>query len=77
MFSFENVWRFVFAKNADLPTSRYGKYTNYQRRHLLATLGQVHWPPKPPFSAEPFTLMNEIAALGGGELGQSPVIHLC
>ena len=60
VFSFENVWRFVFAKNADLPTSKYGKYTDYQRRHLLATLVTVRWPPKSPFSAEPFTLMNEI-----------------
>ena len=60
VFSFENVWRFVFAKNADLPTSKYRKYTDYERQHLLATLVGVHWPPKPPFSAEPFTLMNEI-----------------
>lgn len=60
VFSFENIWRFVFAKNTHLPTSRYAKYTDYQRRHLLATLVDVHWPPKPPFFVEPFTLMNEI-----------------
>ncbi len=60
VFSFENIWRFVFAKNADLPTSRYGRYTEYQRQHLLATLVEIHWPPRPPFSIEPFTLMNEM-----------------
>lgn len=60
VFSFESKWRFVFAKNTDLPRSRYGKYTDYQRCHLLATLVEVHWPPKPPFLKEPFTLMNEI-----------------
>ncbi len=60
VFAFEEKWRFVFAKNSDLPTSNYKKYTPYQRQHLLATLVTVHWPPRPPFSDEPFTLMNEI-----------------
>ncbi len=60
VFAFEEKWRFVFAKNSDLPESRYRKYTPYQRRHLLATLVTVSWPPMPPFRDEPFTLMNEI-----------------
>ena len=60
VFAFEDIWRFVFAKNLDLPTSNYKKYTEYQRQHLLATLVKVHWPPKAPFYDEPFTLMNEI-----------------
>ena len=60
VFAFHDKWRFVFAKNMDLPSSRYKRYTDYQRRHLLATLVEVHWPPKPPFRMEPFTLMNEI-----------------
>ena len=60
VFAFEGKWRFVFAKNADLPTSSFRRYTDYQRQHLLATLVTVSWPPEPPFFAEPFTLMNEI-----------------
>lgn len=60
VFAFEEKWRFVFAKNADLPTSSFRRYTDYQRQHLLATLVTVSWPPEPPFFAEPFTLMNEI-----------------
>ncbi len=60
VFAFEEKWRFVFAKNDDLPPSRYKGYDEYQRDHLLATLVTVHWPPKPPFSEEPFTLMNEL-----------------
>lgn len=60
IFAFEEKWRFVFAKNSDLPPSRYTGYTEYQRRHLLATLVTVHWPPKPPFHEEPFTLMNQM-----------------
>lgn len=60
VFAFEEKWRFVFAKNADLPTSSFRRYTDYQCQHLLATLVTVSWPPEPPFFAEPFTLMNEI-----------------
>ncbi len=60
VFAFENRWRFVFAKNSDLPRSRYRRYSDYQRSHLLATLVEVTWPPKPPFRPEPFSLMNEI-----------------
>ena len=60
VFAFENKWRFVFAKNSDLPSSTYAKYSDYQRSHLLATLVTVRWPPEPPFYAEPFTLMNQM-----------------
>jgi len=60
IFAFENRWRFVFVKNSDLPTSMYRRYTEYQRQHLLSTLIEVQWPPRPPFSEEPFTLMNQI-----------------
>lgn len=60
VFAFEEKWRFVFAKNSDLPSSRYKGYTAYQRSHLLATLVTVGWPPEPPFHEEPFTLMNEM-----------------
>ena len=60
VFAFEEKWRFVFAKNSDLPRSRYRGYTPYQRQHLLATLVPINWPPPPPFREEPFTLMNEM-----------------
>ena len=59
VFAFQNRWRFVFARNADLPASRFRGYTESARQHLLATMVEVSWPPKPPFREEPFTLMNE------------------
>lgn len=59
VFEFSKQWRFVFAKNQDLPASTYRAYTPYQRRHLLATMVAVCWPPQPPFREEPFTLMDE------------------
>jgi hypothetical protein len=60
LFAFENQWRFVFAKNSDLPRSTYKKYTPAQQAKLLASLVSVSWPPRPPFSDEPYVLMDEI-----------------
>jgi len=61
LFEFEQEWRFAFAKNTDLPRSRFPKYTPQQRKYLLATLMEATWPLKPPFEAEPFRLLDEIA----------------
>lgn len=60
LFAFEEEWRFVFARNADLPRSVSSKYTPYQRKHLLATSMEVTWPPKPPFFTDPFKLLDKI-----------------
>ena len=60
VFEFGREWRFAFAKNEDLPRSSFRGYTEYQRRHLLATMVTVHWPPRPPFREEPFTLIEEL-----------------
>jgi hypothetical protein len=60
LFAFEDQWRFIFAKNVDLPRSTYKKYTPKQRSKLLASLVPVSWPPRPPFSDSPFKLMDEM-----------------
>jgi hypothetical protein len=60
LFAFQDEWRFVFAKNSELPRSTYRKYTPQQQSELLASLVSVSWPPQPPFSDEPFSLMDEI-----------------
>jgi len=61
LFEFEKKWRFAFAKNDELPRSRYRKYTPVQRAYLLATLMEVTWPLTPPFHEEPFALLDQIA----------------
>ena len=61
-FAFREKWDFSFAKNSDLPRSVSRKYTEYQQRHLLATLIPVTWPPEPPFTADPFPLLDELLA---------------
>jgi len=60
LFAFENKWRFIFAKNSDLPRTRFKRYTATQRKYLLATLIDVTWPPQPPFRDEPFGLLYEM-----------------
>jgi hypothetical protein len=57
-FAFGEQWRFAFALNSDLPPNTYKKYTKYQRQHLLPTLISVEWPLKPPFSDNPFELLD-------------------
>ncbi|HJP91494.1 MAG TPA: hypothetical protein VJ875_06035 [Pyrinomonadaceae bacterium] len=61
-FAFENKWRFVFAKNSELPRSKYAKYTSKQRESLLASLIPISWPPEPPFHAAPYPLLDQILA---------------
>jgi hypothetical protein len=44
LFGFENTWRFIFAKNKDLPPNTYRKYTPAQQALLLPSLMPVQWP---------------------------------
>jgi hypothetical protein len=60
LFAFENKWEFSFALNRDLPRSSASKYTKYQRSNLLATLVPVTWPPEPPFTSDPFVLLDRL-----------------
>lgn len=60
LFQFGQQWRFAFAKNEDLPTSRSNRYTPDRRKHLLATSVKITWPLQPPFRDEPFQVLDEI-----------------
>lgn len=59
-FAFGEEWRFTFAKNSNLPTSSFKKYTEEQRKQLIASLVPVSIPPKEPFSDNPFKLLDEM-----------------
>lgn len=65
-FAFENQWRFVFARNRDLPYSNYKKYSEEARQSLIASLITVTWPPKPPFYTDLRQLLNEMISEGYG-----------
>lgn len=60
LFAFENKWRFVFAKNKDLPRSTFKKYSKIQRKNLLTSLVDVTWPPSPPFKDNLFEVLDEL-----------------
>lgn len=59
-FAFGEEWKFAFAKNKDLPTSTYKKYTEEQRQQLIASLVPVTWPPEAPFTEDPFQILDEL-----------------
>lgn len=59
-FTFEDKWHFVFAKNKDLPRTTYRKYTEAQRKHLLATTVVVKWPPTGIFTTDLFGLLDQM-----------------
>jgi hypothetical protein len=61
-FAFGEKWRFSFCKNSDLPTSSFKKYTEEQRKQLIASLVPVTWPPSPPFTENPLKLLDELIA---------------
>lgn len=59
-YPFEEEWRFVFAKNKDLPRTSWRGYTLEQRQYLLATTVEVTWPPEPPFHDNLFKVLDEL-----------------
>ena len=66
-YAFDKKWHFVFAKNSDLPTSTFKKYTQIQRENIIASLIPVTWPPSPPFYTDLRQLLAEMVAEGGGK----------
>ena len=59
-FEFGKEWRFAFIRNRDLPRSKYRRYDPEDAQSLLATTVHVQWPVQPPFSDEPFQLLDQI-----------------
>lgn len=59
-FAFGQGWNFVFAKNDDLPRSRYRNYSDEIRRQLIASLVPVSWPPEPPFTDNLLTVLDSL-----------------
>jgi len=66
-YAFNQKWHFAFAKNSDLPTSNFKKYTQVQRENVIASLVTVTWPPEPPFRADLRELLAEMVVEGGGK----------
>jgi len=61
LYAFRKQWDFAFALNADLPRSRFKKYSKHIRSHLLATLVEVTWPVRPPFVTDLVGLLRRLS----------------
>ena len=59
-FAFEQEWKFVFARNSDLPRSTYSRYSSRVRDQLIASLVPVSWPPEPPFTDDLREVLNQL-----------------
>ena len=59
-FAFNQEWRFVFAKNTDLPRSTYRRYPAGVREQLIASLVSVSWPPESPFTEDLREILDRI-----------------
>lgn len=64
-FAFGQGWNFVFAKNEDLPRSRYRNYADEVRSQLIASLVPVSWPPEPPFCDNLLTVLDRLISERG------------
>ncbi len=59
-FAFGEKWRFAFILNSDIPSNTFKKYTKYQQKHLLPSLVSLEWPLQPPFTYDPFDLLDKL-----------------
>ncbi|MBA3633058.1 MAG: helix-turn-helix transcriptional regulator [Acidobacteria bacterium] len=67
-FGFGGEWKFLFAKNTDLPSSTFKKYEESDRQELIASLVSVSLPVKPPFYESLKDLLNSMIDEGLGAM---------
>lgn len=68
-FGFGGQWKFLFAKNTDLPASTYKNYDEADRQELIASLIPVSLPVQSPFHESLKDLLDEMIEEG---LGATP-----
>jgi hypothetical protein len=60
IFGFRHHWDFAFALNRELPRTTSKRYDPECQQFLLKSLMPVSWPVAPPFTRDPFALMDRI-----------------
>ncbi len=65
-YAFAGKWDFVFARNSDLPMSRWRGYSQVHREQLITSLVPVTFPPEPPFYGDLRVLLDEMITEGQG-----------
>ena len=68
-FGFGGEWKFLFAKNTDLPSSTFKGYEESDRKELIASLISVSLPVKPPFHE---SLKDLLDSMIEEDLGATP-----
>jgi hypothetical protein len=68
-YGFGGEWKFLFAKNTDLPSSTFKSYEESDRKELIASLVSVSLPAKPPFYESLKDLLDSMIEDG---LGRPP-----
>lgn len=66
-FGFSGEWKFLFAKNTDLPSSTFKKYEESDRKELIASLISVSLPSAPPFHESLKELLDSMIEAGLGK----------
>jgi transcriptional regulator with XRE-family HTH domain len=74
-FGFGGEWKFLFAKNTDLPSSTFKKYDETVRRELIASLITVTLPPQPPFYESLKDLLDSMIEDGLGKTPDELLLH--
>lgn len=74
-FGFGGEWKFLFAKNTDLPASTFKKYDESDRRELIASVVTVTLPTKPPFYESLKDLLESMIAEGLGKPPDESLFH--
>ena len=67
-FGFGGAWKFLFAKNTDLPSSTFKKYDEADRKELIASLVTVSFPVALPFYESLKDLLDSMIGEGLGKL---------
>jgi hypothetical protein len=60
LFAFRQKWEFGFCLNSDLPRSKSKKYSDEQKKYLLATLPKITLPLEPPYTDDIFKLLDKL-----------------
>jgi hypothetical protein len=58
LFEFGQEWKFIYARNEDLKGSTYGGYSDYEQKHLLASMQDATWPPCEPYTADLHSILD-------------------
>ncbi|MGI8469092.1 MAG: helix-turn-helix domain-containing protein [Pyrinomonadaceae bacterium] len=74
-FGFGGEWKFLFAKNTDLPSSTFKKYDESDRRELIASLVTVSLPIKLPFYESLKDLLDSMIEEGLGATPDESLFH--